>query len=208
MRTRLLTAIGLALALMAYALPAYAAAEAEHLRFTGLTVQANFTSTEGCTETIVWVHASDGTVIFEPGGPEAASGGDVSLFQRDVCTDTELRRAYGRTQLTPDQFLIDEEFTTASLAARIDVFDAVSGADIPLDVNITWTGHGDTYNQDEKSHEETPGLKVHFYLDGIFRNGIASGTISDGTTNYSPTLSTEYTYLAAIRVGQTTVIWG
>jgi hypothetical protein len=207
MRTRLLTAIGLALALMAYALPAYAA-EAEHLRFTGLTVQANFTSTEGCTETIVWVHASDGTVIFEPGGPEAASGGDVSLFQRDVCTDTELRSAYGRTQLTPDQFLIDEEFTTASLAARIDVFDAVSGADIPLDVNITWTGHGDTYNQDEKSHEETPGLKVHFYLDGIYRNGIASGTISDGTTNYSPTLSTEYTYLAAIRVGQTKVIWG
>jgi hypothetical protein len=45
-------------------------------------------------------------------------------------------------------------------------------------------------------------------LDGIYRNGIASGTISDGTTNYSPTLSTEYTYLAAIRVGQTKVIWG
>jgi hypothetical protein len=207
MRTRLLTAIGLALALMAYALPAYAAAEAEHLRFTGLTVQANFTSTEGCTETIVWVHASDGTVIFEPGGPEAASGGDVSLFQRDVCTDTELRSAYGRTQLMPDQFQIDEEFTTASLAARINVFDAVSGAHIPLDVNMTWTGEGDTFNQDEKYHEDAPLLKFHFRLDGTYRNGTASGTVSDGTINYSPTPATQYTWLAALRVGETEIIW-
>src|SRR5215216_6889889 len=187
-RTRLLTLVSLGFLSLVPALPANAAVRTELVRYKGISVQAYFASTEGCIETIVWVHASDGTVIFEPGGPEAASGGDVSLFQRDVCTDTELRSAYGRTQLTPDQFLIDEEFTTASLAAMIDVFDAVSGSYIPLDVNITWTGHGDTYNQDEKSHEETPGLKVHFYLDGIYRNGIASGTISDGTTNYSPTL--------------------
>ena len=205
-RTRLLTLVSLGLLSLAPALPANAVVKTEHVRYKGLTVQAYFSSTEGCIETVVYVHASDGTVTV-PGGPELASGGDVSLFQNDVCSHTELRNAYGRTQLTPDQFLIDEEFTTASLAARIDVFDAVTGASIPLDVSVTWIGFGDTFNQDDRYHEEAPLLKVHFRLDGTFRNGTASGTVSDGTINYSPTLATEYTRLGAIRVGETDVIW-
>src|SRR5215216_2855214 len=144
-RTRLLTLVSLGFLSLVPALPANAAVRTELVRYKGISVQAYFASTEGCIETIVYVHASDGTVKFEPGGPEAASGGDVSLFQKDVCTHTQLRSAYGRTQLMPDQFQIDEEFTTASLAARINVFDAVSGADIPLDVNMAWTGYGDTF---------------------------------------------------------------
>ena len=206
-RTRLLTLVSLGFLSLVPALPANAAVRTELVRYKGISVQAYFASTEGCIETIVYVHASDGTVKFEPGGPEAASGGDVSLFQKDVCTHTQLRSAYGRTQLMPDQFQIDEEFTTASLAARINVFDAVSGADIPLDVNMAWTGYGDTFNQDERYHEDAPLLKFHFRLDGTYRNGTASGTVSDGTINYSPTLATEYTWLAALRVGETEIIW-
>jgi len=116
-RTRLLTLASLGFLSLALVLPANAAVTTELVRYKGLTAQAYFSSTEGCIETIVYVHASDGTVKVEPGGPEAASGGDVSLFQNDVCTGTALRSAYGRAQLAPDQFRINDEFTTASLAA-------------------------------------------------------------------------------------------
>jgi hypothetical protein len=208
MRTRLLTVAGLALVLMAHALPVHAAgAETLHVKFQGQTAQAEFSTTEGCVNTVAYVLASDGRFKTDPGGPEAGSGGEIYLFQTDVCTQTQLRSAYGFATLAPDEFQIDQQFTTATLTATIEVSDVVSGTSIPLHVSVRWHGSGDTFSQDTRFHETTPELKVHFHMDGTFRQATASGTVSDGTTNLTPEPAlTENTRLGSIKVGEVDII--
>src|SRR6266508_4576743 len=108
MRTRLLTVVSLALVLMALALPVRAAgAETLHIKFKGQTAQAEFLSTEGCVQTRVRVLASDGEFKTDPGGPAAASAGEVYLFQNDLCTQTRIFGGFGFAMLEPDEFQID-----------------------------------------------------------------------------------------------------
>jgi hypothetical protein len=209
MRTRLLAVASLALVLMALALPARAAgAESLHVKFKGQTAQAEFSSTEGCVQTVVYVLASDGEFKTDPGGPAAASAGEVYLFQNDLCTQTRIFGGFGFAMLEPDEFQIDEEFTEATLTTTIEVSDGVTGRTIPLNVSVAWNGNGDTFRDDTRFHENTPGLRVNFHLDGIFREATASGTVSDGTTNFTPepALSGYGTRLGSIKVGEVDII--
>jgi hypothetical protein len=211
MRKRLLTAIGIAVVLMALALPVRAAgAETLHVKFKGQTAQAEFISTEGCVQTVVRVLASDGEFKTDPGGPAAASAGEVYLFQNDLCTQTTIFDGFGFAMLEPDEFQIDEEFTEATLTMTIEVSDDTAGRTIPLDVSVAWNGYGDTFTDDTRFRESTPGLRVNFHLDGIFREATASGTVTDGTTNLTPEPArTGYgTRLGFIKVGEVDITYG
>jgi hypothetical protein len=209
MRTRLLAVTSLAVVLMALAVPARAAgAETLHVSFKGQTAQAEFSATQRCVQTVVYVLASDGRFKTDPGGPEAASGAEIYIFGFDVCTQTQLLAAFGFAVLAPDEFQIDEQFTAASLATTIEVSDDVSGTSFPVAVSVSWTGFGDTFSQDDRFHLKEPGLKVNFHLDGTFREATASGTVTDGTTNLTPepALVTGNTRLGSIRVGEVDII--
>jgi hypothetical protein len=209
MRTRLLTVTSLALVLMVLALPARAAgAQTLHVKFQGQTAQAEFSSTQGCLQTVVYVLATDGRVKTDPGGPEAASGAESYIFQSDTCTQTQLLSAYGFAVLAPSEFQIDQQLTAATLTATIKVIDVVSGTSIPVAVSVRWTGFGDTFSQDNRFHLKEPGLKVNFHLDGTFRQATASGTVSDGTTNLTPepALLSGNTRLGSIKVGEVDII--
>ncbi len=209
MRTRLLTVVSLALVLMALAVPARAAgSETLHVKFQGHTAQAEFSSINGCVQTVVYVLATDGRFKTDPGGPEAASGGEVYVSQEDVCTQTQLVDAFGFADLAPDDFQIDGQFTAATLTATIEVSDSTSGTSFPVHVSVSWTGFGDTFSQDNRFHLKAPGSKVNFHMDGTFRQATASGTVSDGTTNLTPepALLTGNTRLGSIRVGEVDII--
>src|SRR6266545_541718 len=209
MRTRLLAVVSLAFVLMALALPARAAgAETLHVKFQGQTAQAEFSSTKGCVQTVVYVLATDGRFKTDPGGPEAASGGEVYISKFDVCAQTQLVDAFGFAVLAPDEFQVDEQLTAATLTATIEVSDFTSGTSFPVHVSVSWTGFGDTFSQDDRFHLKTPGFKVNFHLDGTFRQAAASGTVSDGTTNFTPerALLTGNTRLGSIKVGEVDII--
>ncbi len=210
MRTRLLAVVSLAFVLMALALPARAAgAETLHVKFQGQTAQAEFSSTKGCVQTVVYVLATDGRFKTDPGGPEAASGGEVYISKFDVCAQTQLVDAFGFAVLAPDEFQVDEQLTAATLTATIEVSDFTSGTSFPVHVSVSWTGFGDTFSQDERYRQEgAPGVWVNFHLDGTFRQATASGTVSDGTTDFTPepALLTGNTRLGSIKVGEVDII--
>jgi hypothetical protein len=147
------------MALLGLALPAGAAgAETVHVKFQGQTAQAEFSSTKGCVQTVVYVLASDGRFKTDPGGPQAASGGEVYLSQFDTCTQTRLVDAFGFAALAPDEFQIDEQLTTATLTATIEVSDSTSGTSFPVHASVGWTGFGDTFSRDERyRRQEAPG---------------------------------------------------
>lgn len=210
MRTRLLAVATLTLVLLGLALPAgAAAAQTLHVKFQGHTAQAEFSTTQGCVQTVVYVLATDGRFKTDPGGPQAASGGEVYLSQSDVCTQTQLVDAFGFAVLAPDEFQIDEHLTAAALTATVEVSDFVSGTSFPVHVDVRWTGFGDTFSRDERfRRDEAPGVWVNFHLDGTFRQATASGTVSDGTNNLTPepALLTEGTRLGSIKVGEVDII--
>jgi hypothetical protein len=210
MRTRLLTVVSLAVVLMALALPARAnGAVTLHVSFKGQTAQAEFSSTQGCVQTVVYVLATDGRFKTDPGGPEAASGAEVYIFQSDICSQSQLLAAFGFAVLAPDEFQIGQQLTAASLTATIEVSDEVSGTSFPVAVSVRWAGFGDTFSDDERyRREEAPGVWVNFHLDGTFRQATASGTVSDGTTNFTPepALLTGNTRLGSIKVGEVDII--
>jgi hypothetical protein len=208
MRTRLPLVVSLAVALLALAVPARAAgAEALHLSFDGLSAEASFTSADpsGCVSTEVFVFADDGHFRTGPGRLEKAATATVVVSQIDFCTDTLLLAAQGLAVLTPGQFQIDGKITAASLTATIEVLDDVSGASFPVNISVSWTGVGDTFSVKQRSQETVPGFKINQRFDATGRHAAAAGTVSDGTTNFTPepALVAE---LASVRQGELDII--
>jgi hypothetical protein len=185
---RLVFAVALLLSLLVTALPAHAAgAQTRHFSFKGQFATAVFQTVDssGCIKTFVTVIAEDHR-IKQAGPPEATLRATIELLQLDSCSGKLLLSALGVATLTPDQFQIDTQFNAATLNATIEVTDFVSGNTFPVDVSVSWTGSGDIVREKDHVHLKEPGFKLNARSIGTSRNAIASGTVSDGTTNFTP----------------------
>ena len=168
--------------------PVHAASETSHFSFQGQTANAAFSSTDpgGCVVTSAFVFANDGRTKTSPGGPLAESFAFVAVSQFNQCTDTQLLSAEGSAVLAPNDFQMDSRLTAATLDSRIELFDLVSGTSFPVDVSLAWTGSGDTVTQKSHFLLNAPGLKVNSRSSGTLRGGTATGTVTAGTTNFTP----------------------
>jgi hypothetical protein len=185
---RLVLAVALLLSMLLTALPAHAAgAQTRHVSFKGQFATAVFDTVDssGCIETVVTVIAEDRR-IKQASPPEATLRAIVELFQFDSCSGKLLLSAFGLAPLTPDQFQIDKQFNAATLNATIEVTDFVSENTFPVDVSVRWTGSGDIVREKDHVHLKEPGFKLNGHFTGTSRNAAASGTVSDGTTNFTP----------------------
>jgi hypothetical protein len=208
MRTRLLLVVSLAMVLLAVALPARAAgAETLHLSFDGLTAEASFSGLDpsGCVSTHVGVFADDGRFRTGTGQPEVAATATIVVSQIDDCTGTLLLAGDGLAVLAPGEFQIDDKLTAASLTATIEIFDFVSGTFLPVNVSVRWTGIGETFSSKDRLHQTFPGFKVLKRFDGTGRLAAASGTVSDGTTNFTPEPA-DFAQLSSVRQGELDII--
>jgi hypothetical protein len=206
---RVFLAIIAVLAMAVSASPVHAASETSHVSFQGQTAHATFQSTDpgGCLVTSAFVLATDGRTKTGPGGSLAESVALVSVSQFNPCTDTQLLGADGSAVLAADDFQMDSRLTAATLDSRIELFDFVSGTSFPVDVSLAWTGSGDTVT--EKSHFllDAPGLKVNLRSSAIRRGGTATGTVTDGTTNFTPEPSA-FAQLLSAKIGEVTITHG
>jgi hypothetical protein len=165
-------------------------------RFQGNTAFAVFNSysPDNCVDTFVVV---DGTQRRP--GLEA----DVSISQYDVCTGTQLLFAYGST-FTPN-FQVSARLASASLSATISVFDEVSGNTFPVSVSMTWTATGPLSRAVGSEHLQFGNIIQNFRMNDTFRDASASGTVSDGTTNFTPSPSV-FTQIASFINGEVDII--
>jgi hypothetical protein len=198
----------LALVLTALVAPSASAARAEtlHFSFKGQFAEAAFESIDpsGCVDTFVFVNAVDGTVK-EKGHPAASSMAFIAIDQFDFCTDTELLFAEGEATLAAGEFQIDKMLTAASLNATIEVTDFVSGTSFPVDVSVVWTGVGATRKEKDHFQIKAPDFKVNARFMGTFRDATASGTVSDGTTNFTPE-SAVFADMGSVKQGEVDII--
>jgi hypothetical protein len=130
---------------------------------------------------------------------EGAATAAIVVSQFDNCTQTLLIAADGSAVLGPGEVQIDNQLTAASWTATIEVVDFVSGASFPVDVNVSWTGVDGTTSARTHTRQTLPGFKINERFDRTFREATASGTVSDGTTNFTPPARSRWRRRAGIR---------
>jgi hypothetical protein len=195
--------IGLTLSLAV--IPAAAKTETLHFKFQGKFADAFFGTFDetGCIETFVHVSAQDGKVKRD-GKPEVESFATVHIEQVNRCATEFLVLAFGRATLAPDEFVIDNKLNQATLTTTIVVDEFISGTTVPVEVNVTWTGVGETSTFKNHFQMKEPGFQFKRHAMGAFREAQASGTVTAMGINFT----TEPAFEAAmgdVKIGEVTI---
>jgi hypothetical protein len=153
-------------------------------RFHGLSAIAFFDnlSPDRCIDTSVSVDGFQNTV-----NNQTTSGADIFIGQFNNCTSTQLLAASGST--SSPTFQIDKKLLSASLNTTILVTDFVSGTTFNVSVSVAWTSTSAIAHEIQTFHFHTKAFTENAHFNADFRDANASGTVSDGTTNFTPSSS-------------------
>jgi hypothetical protein len=184
MHKQLTIPIVLAMALLALVLPTTAWA-ADVFKFKGQSADAFFASVDasGCIVTNVFVFASDDAIHNPPGSGNSSSATSLYISQYNSCTNTQLLGASGYATLADPDFQV-QKLDSATLNATVNVFDFVSNTSFNVSISLAWTATGPTSRQNSHFHFQSPGCTVNGQSNGTFRTASASGSVSDGATNF------------------------
>ena len=188
MKTTIKLTIAFALALATFSQHTAASAGGV-FKARGKGASANFSSvdTSGCVFTDVFVNPNEGFFQSPPGPGSASSGVLLAISQYDACAGVQLLAAEGFAPLGDPDFQVFGNLQSATLTATVNVFDFVTGTSFDVFVDLTWTGTANFVNREKgHSHIDFPGCKINTRFDLVFRPAVATGSISDGSTNYTP----------------------
>ena len=174
----------------------------EIFKFRGESVNAFFTNTDGCIETSVFVAATKGDSQSPPGPGSPVSQVVIFISQFDLCTSERLVSAEGVSTVPEADFQVANKLEQATLNTTVTVTDFASNPPATFDVfiDLTWTGIGPLSRQNNNSHFITPpDCVIHNRFQGTLRTAEASGSVSDGTMNYTPQPSAEAFIFSANR---------
>lgn len=192
------------LGLLAVVLLAPAPASAETLRFSqgALGASATFRSIDdtGCVLTDTFIAAQDERRKDGAGPGTEGSSAILSISRYDQCTGETLLAAQGSATLAPEAFTIDG-LDSASLVAPIEVVDELSGTPLTVDVSLAWSGYGEPLRVRDTTQIWTSAFTVNFRFDGTDRFASASGTVTDGATDFAP-LPADEAFLKDISAGR------
>jgi hypothetical protein len=184
---RLLTTLALALAVFGQHTTASAGGGTNNGHFKDLGADAYFQGTDPsrCIVTEVLLFASQHYFQSPPGPGISEPFVSLDIFQIDVCTGTQLFQASGGTTTSID-LQVDKKMDWVTLSAVVPVFEGVSQTFMDMHVELAWTAVGPRTHQNHHEHFKSPGCHMMFRSNGVFRSAEASGSISNGITNYAP----------------------
>lgn len=168
-------------------------------KFRGEGASAIFSSVDGsgCIWTEVYVNPSEGTSQSPPGKGNPSSWVYMFISQYDVCSDTQLLAAEGSTSLAASEFQVFGQLSSATFNATVNVFDYVSSTSFDVYIDLNWTGTGSVIRQSSHSHYNAPGCKFNTRFTGSYRPAVATGSVTDGVTNFTPEPSLGYDIYSA-----------
>jgi hypothetical protein len=156
--------------------------------FTNQSAFADFesSSSDGCVISDTFVQGFNN--LMRPGNT-ATQTVFVSMEKFNNCTGEFLSGAFSQDFTGTVQF--GSGLSTAAVVGAATMVDEMTSNTFSLSVNLTWQGFGATTSFFDNSHQRGPGFMFNTHFNGTTRGAAASGTISDGTTNFaaSPTLN-------------------
>jgi hypothetical protein len=145
----------------------------------------------GCIQTDTFVTANSPTDQHLPGPGTTTDIAAVSIYKYDSCTDTTLLQAIGQTDSLPaGDFQVSQQLNWASLHTTLSMTDIDTGGLFDVTVNVDWVGTGDITRNHSNTNEVYPGCHVLNRWKGSGRDADASGSVSDGVTEFTPGAST------------------
>lgn len=168
-------------------------------KFKGQSASAYFSSADpsGCIYTDVSVYASEQISASQPGPGSPSSGTNVSIYQYDACTGTQLLAADGFAPLADADFEVSKKLESAKLNATVNVFDYVSGTSFDVSLDLTWTGTSSLGHQMSHFQYQFAGCHQNLHTNGTFRFAQAIGAVSAGTTEFAPSPAVDASIFSA-----------
>ena len=154
----------------------------------GPLINASFSDTDptGCITTDVFVSSNSG---IEQDLPHTDHFGvaSVSIYRYNSCTGATLLDASGlNDSLAAGQLSVSQQLDRASLNTEITVSDLVTGSSFPVRVDVALTGTGEIVRDHSNTNEIYPGCHIINRWKGSGRDAVATGTVTDGSTNFTP----------------------
>jgi hypothetical protein len=157
----------------------------------GPLINAWFTSfdTTGCIETDTFVTANTPSYQKLPSVPVTTTVGGVDIFEYDSCTNTTLLQAFGESDALPAGSLqVSKQLDWATFDATFTMTNIDTNATFDVNVHVALSGTSVIHRDDVNSNEfYGGGCHVLNRWKGSGRTADASGMVSDGVTNYTPT---------------------
>jgi hypothetical protein len=170
------------------------------LRDVGAEVEFFSFDPTGCIVTDVFVFGAERQLKASPGKATEGPLAVVLAFQLDVCSNTVLRDVFGQTldaSIEADRAKLGE----ARLQATVTGVDFVTDEEVQIEVDVAWTGAGGLTFQSQQNRVRQPGFLARSSIKGVFRDAIASGTISLAGENLA-TDSSLFADIFRVKVGQ------
>jgi hypothetical protein len=188
MKTTIKLLTVLALVLVTFGQHTTASADGGVVSFgKGPLATAQFGTSSGCINSAVFVAAADRKIKQLSGAITSDSWASVTILQYNYCEYELLFYADGYTlPLSEEEFQISPQLDSARLQTTITLFERVSETSFDVDVDITWVGTGPITHVHENNHIRDLGCIINTRLEGKSRTAEASGTVSDGITNFTP----------------------
>jgi hypothetical protein len=157
----------------------------------GPVANAGFETVDGsgCVVTDVFVSANSGVEQDLPTTTHVGVA-SVSIYRYNACTGDEYINAAGYTDRLPaGAFSVSKQLDRARLVTTIPVDDLTSGTAYDVAVDVTWTGTSVITRDHANTNDRYPACHVLNRWKGSGRTADAMGTVSVGTTNFTPTTS-------------------
>ena len=182
----------LAVLLSMFSLPASAGAGNVY-KFQGKTIHAEFYNSDetGCIYTDAFVSASEQLSQNKPGTGSSTSGIHVYISKWNECTQQSLVSAEAFAPLPETDYNISGSLRKASLKTTVTVTSTDPENPVSFDVfiDLAWTGSDVTLHQTSNTQTDYHSCRTNQRYNNTFHYAKATGTVSDGVTNYSPAVS-------------------
>jgi hypothetical protein len=181
-----------------------ASAEARQ-KYWNVSTFISSTDPSGCISTTVSVFAYEQVILGQPSPGSPDSAVHLLIKQFDTCGGRILLDAEAFSSLADSDLQISGNLASATLNTTVTAYDAVSNSYFDVLIDLMWTGTGSLlhYNGHFKDIWPGAGCKELEHSNEALRYAEASGTVSDGTTNFASGSSYDpYTYLFSNNYGE------
>jgi hypothetical protein len=145
------------------------------------------TDGSGCVFVGAWVDANIGRSQSPPGRGSLDGVVNINFIQYDGCNSVYLIWAAGWEYLTGQELTVSG--SSARLIKDVQVWDDVSQSLYWVTVDLAWSPTGPAVRQSDHEHVQWPGFNLNYRWSGTYRPAEATGSISDGVTNFTPETS-------------------
>jgi len=158
---------------------------------SGSFAHAEFSAEAGGVQTSAIVDVQD-SAFSDPGG--AFEGSFLTVFASrfdpgdpDNPDDDQLDLLQGNAELAPDEFRVSADGSSATLSAVVTMCSQISPDCFNGSVNLSWTGTGQSQTFSGKAIVRAGGnCRIHDTFSDSHGAASATGTVSIGTTNFTP----------------------